>query len=42
MEPTRARDLFYKYAGAVAYVAVETPADDQAIGTAFHIGDNKE
>jgi hypothetical protein len=36
----RARDLYYKYRAAVAYVAVETPAGDESIGTAFHVGDN--
>lgn len=33
-----ARELFNKYASAVAYVAVKTPAGDEAIGTAFHVG----
>jgi V8-like Glu-specific endopeptidase len=40
MDPSRARDLYYKYAAAVAYVAVRTPAGDESIGTAFHIGSN--
>lgn len=40
MDASRARDLFYKYRAAVAYVAVETPAGDESIGTAFHVGDN--
>lgn len=40
MTATRARDLFFKYAAAVAYVAAETPAGDQQVGTAFHVGDN--
>jgi len=40
MNTTRARDLFYKYAAAVAYVAVEMSAGDQQVGTAFHVGDN--
>ena len=33
------RPLF-KYAAAVVYVAAETPAGDQQVGTAFHVGDN--
>lgn len=32
------RDLFEKYAPAVAYVCVELPSGDQSIGTAFHVG----
>ena len=40
VDSTRARDLYFKYAAAVAYVAVETPAGDQHVGTAFHIGSN--
>jgi hypothetical protein len=39
MDSKRARDLYYKYRAAVAYVAVETPKGDQRIGTAFHVGD---
>lgn len=30
----------HKYRAAVAYVAVETPAGDERIGTAFHVGNN--
>lgn len=33
------RQLFDRYAAAVAYVAVELPNGDQAIGSAFHVGD---
>jgi trypsin-like peptidase len=40
MDQERARDLYFKYRAAVAYVAVRTPAGDNAIGTAFHVGDN--
>lgn len=40
MDDDRARDLFYKYRAAVAYVAVESRNGDQAIGTAFHLGDD--
>jgi hypothetical protein len=40
IDSRRARDLYYKYRAAVAYVAVETPAGDESIGTAFHVGDN--
>lgn len=40
MDALRARDLYYKYRAAVAYVAVETAKGDQQIGTAFHVGDN--
>jgi hypothetical protein len=40
MDDERAHDLFMEYAAAVAYVAVQTPAGDARIGTAFHIGDN--
>src|SRR4051794_3315532 len=40
MDPKRARDLYQKYAAAVAYVAVETPSGDHRIGSAFHLGEN--
>lgn len=33
------RDVYLKAKGAVAYVVVETNDGDEAIGTAFHIGD---
>ena len=33
------RELFERYAPAVAYVSVELPNGDQAIGTAFHVGE---
>jgi hypothetical protein len=39
MDSRRARDLYYKYRAAVAYVAVETPPGDQRIGSAFHVGE---
>jgi len=32
------RDLFERYAGAVAYIEVKTPRSDRSIGSAFHIG----
>lgn len=32
------RNLFEKYASAVAYVCVELPNGEQSIGTAFHVG----
>jgi hypothetical protein len=32
------RELFEKYAPAVAYISVELPNGDQSIGTAFHVG----
>jgi S1-C subfamily serine protease len=33
------RELFEKYAPAVAYISVELPNGDQSIGSAFHVGD---
>ncbi len=33
------RKLYERYASAVAYVAVRRPDGDQAIGTAFHVGE---
>jgi hypothetical protein len=33
------RDLFGQYAGAMAYVAVRSENGDEAIGSAFHVGD---
>jgi S1-C subfamily serine protease len=33
------RELFERYASAVAYIAVELPNGDEAIGTAFHVGE---
>lgn len=40
LDGTRPQDLYFKYRAAVAYIVVDTPVGDQAIGTAFHIGDN--
>lgn len=34
-----ARELYERYASAVAYVVVETPTGDEAIGSAFHVGE---
>lgn len=39
MNSGRARDLFEKYAAAMAYVAVEHPNGDRGIGSAFHVGE---
>lgn len=33
------RDLFERYAPAVAYVSVRLPSGDEAIGSAFHVGE---
>lgn len=35
----KARQLFEKYAPAVAYICVELPNGNQSIGSAFHVGD---
>jgi hypothetical protein len=40
MNAAQARDLYFKYCAAVAYVAVETPQGNAQIGTAFHVGEN--
>jgi hypothetical protein len=40
VDDSQAHDLYQEYAAAVAYVAVKTPAGDESIGTAFHIGGN--
>lgn len=40
MNAAQARDLYFKYCAAVAYVAVETPQGDAHVGTAFHVGEN--
>ncbi len=40
MDITQAHDLYREHAAAIAYVAVETPDEDERIGTAFHIGEN--
>lgn len=34
-----ARSLFEKYASAICYVSVQKPNGDQAIGSAFHVGE---
>lgn len=39
MDSGKARQLFLKFAGAVAYVAVEKPDGSSSIGTAFHVGE---
>lgn len=39
MERGRARQLFHKYAAAMAYVVVVRPDGTEAIGSAFHIGE---
>ena len=39
MDSGRARQTFLRYAGAMAYVAVERPNGAVGIGTAFHVGD---
>lgn len=33
------RELYERYASAVAYIAVQTPKGDETIGSAFHVGD---
>ena len=33
------RDLFERYAPAVAYVSVRLPNGDESIGSAFHVGE---
>jgi V8-like Glu-specific endopeptidase len=40
MDDVRAHAVFQEYATGVAYVAVETPASDQKIGSAFHVDEN--
>jgi len=39
MDSGKAREMFEKYAVALAYVAVETPEGDQTVGSAFHVGE---
>lgn len=36
---TRAREIFEKYATALAYIEVETPSGDRSLGSAFHVGE---
>lgn len=39
MDSTRARQLFERFAGAMAYVAIEGPDGSHGIGSVFHIGE---
>ena len=39
MDSGKARDLFQKYAAAVAYLEVQGPNSDLRIGSAFHVGE---
>lgn len=39
MNTAEAREIFNKFAGAMAYVAVENPDGGQGIGSAFHVGE---
>ncbi|GAB4052724.1 hypothetical protein GCM10028775_35230 [Catellatospora paridis] len=39
MDSGKAREIFKQYASATVYVAVESEAGDQAIGSAFHVGE---
>jgi hypothetical protein len=39
MDSGRARKLYEKYAGAMAYVSIEDAQGDRRIGSAFHIGE---